>query len=414
MVTSNEHDLQDLMSKFPQNIRAAQQLLWQERKTDIIEFVVCPKCHSVYSYEDCVITRAGQKESKVCSHVAYPDHPQLRRRKACGTVLLKRIKVKSGYKLIPIKCYPYQPLSHSFTYLVNKEGFLQSCEKWRHRLALIPSTHLSDIYGGRVWRDFGGFLDAPNSFLLTLNIDWFQHRQQCRDVLKATTKSAMRKAESAVGLRYTCLLDLIYFDPVRFTIVDVMHNLFLGTGKHILKLWLSLELLSKLDLAKIESRIGNFSVPGSVGRLPSNISSNHGGFTANQWQSWIVLYSPVVLKGILDKQHYNCWLLFVRACSPLCGRIITYTEIDTADLLLLNFCKKVEQLYGRENCTPNLHLHLHLKQCLLDYGPSHAFWLYSFERYNGLLGSYHTNKKSIEIQIMRKFVDNQRLTGLNI
>ena len=238
------------------------------------------------------------------------------------------------------------------------------------------------------------------------------HRQQCRDVLKATTKSAMRKAESAVGLRYTCLLDLIYFDPVHFTIVDVMHNLFLGTGKHIFKLWLSLELLSKLDLANIESRIGNFSVPGSVGRLPSNISSNHGGFTANQWQSWIVLYSPVVLKGILDKQHYNCWLLFVRACSLLCGRIITYTEIDTADLLLLNFCKKVEQLYGRENCTPNLHLHLHLKQCLLDYGPSHAFWLYSFERYNGLLGSYHTNKKSIEIQIMRKFVDNQRLTGL--
>ena len=138
VVTSNEHDLQDLMPKFPQNIRAAQQLLWQERKTDIIEFVVCPKCHSVYSYEDCVITRAGQKESKVCSHVAYPDHPHLRRRKACGTVLLKRIKVKSGYKLIPIKCYPYQPLSNSFDYLVNEEGFLKSCKKWRHRLALIP------------------------------------------------------------------------------------------------------------------------------------------------------------------------------------------------------------------------------------------------------------------------------------
>lgn len=65
-------------------------------------------------------------------------------------------------------------------------------------------------------------------------------------------------------------------------------------------------------------------------------------------------------------------------------------------------------------CTPNLHLHLHVKQCLMDYGPPHAFLCFSFERYNGILGSYHTNTKSIECQFMRKFLMDQAVQSLNV
>ena len=232
--------------------------------------------------------------------------------------------------------------------------------------------------------------------------------------MKETTKTGMRKAESTLGVRYSVLLSLPYFDPVRFTVVDVMHNLFLGTGKYMFKIWLSMELLTKESLQEMERRISSFTVPNSLGRLPINISSNHGGYTSSQWQSWITLYSPVVLKGLLPNAHYQCWLLFVRACSILSRRIIKDSEVATADLLLLNFCKKFELLYGKDNCTPNLHMHLHIKDCLLDYGPSHALWCYSFERYNGMLGSYHTNRKSVESQIMRKFVNTQLLQSAKV
>lgn len=51
-----------------------------------------------------------------------------------------------------------------------------------------------------------------------------------------------------------------------------------------------------------------------------------------------------------------------------------------------------------------MHLHCHLKSCIEDYGPLHGFWLYAFERYNGILGSAPTNKRSIEIQLMDHFV----------
>ena len=175
------------------------------------------------------------------------------------------------------------------------------------------------------------------------------------------------------------------------------------------KVWLDLGILTLMDLQEIDRKSALFKVPYSIGRLPTNIASNYGGFKAVQWQTWITVYSPVVLKGLIPTGHFQCWLLFVRACSILSKRYLAESDVITADLLLLNFCKVFEELYGSERCTPNLHLHLHLKQCLLDYGPSHAFWCFSFERYNGLLGSFHTNNKSIEQQIMRKFINSQQL-----
>ena len=119
----------------------------------------------------------------------------------------------------------------------------------------------------------------------------------------------------------------------------------------------------------------------------------------------------IFTSGLKRYAHYQCWLLFVRACSLLSRRVISKSDTKTADLLLLNFCKKHQLLYGKETSTPNLHLHLHLKDCLLDYGPSHTFWCFAFERCNGVLGSFHTNKKAPETQIMRKFVNAQKLRG---
>ena len=96
----------------------------------------------------------------------------------------------------------------------------------------------------------------------------------------------------------------------------------------------------------------------------------------------------------LKTQHTNLFLTHLE-------------DVASADLFLITFCKKFEVLYGRDQFKFNMHLHMHLKQCLTDFGPSHSFWCFSFEQFNGLLGSYSTNKKSIEVQVMRKFCTAQ-------
>ena len=59
-----------------------------------------------------------------------------------------------------------------------------------------------------------------------------------------------------------------------------------------------------------------------------------------------------------------------------------------------------------------MHLHAHLKEMILDYGPSQELWLFSFERYNGLLGKQPTNNRAIEPQLMQTFLRDNAATLL--
>ena len=241
-----------------------------------------------------------------------------------------------------------------------------------------------------------------------------QHKSGLEKVRMGHTKTGLQAAESKFGVRYSVLMSLPYYDPVKFTAIDTMHNLLLGTAKHALDVWVQSDVLTKQGLRKLEECLNHFTVPSGMGRLPSRISSCYGAFTANQWKIWVNVYSAVLLKDILPPQNYRCWLLFVRSCSILLSYCVREPDLVTADLLLLQFCREFHMLHGNDCCTFNMHLHLHLKQTILDFGPAHASWCFAFERCNGILGSFHTNKRSIEPQIMRKFSQSQAVHDLNL
>ena len=58
-------------------------------------------------------------------------------------------------------------------------------------------------------------------------------------------------------------------------------------------------------------------------------------------------------------------------------------------------------------------MHGHLKEVLLDFGPVQEFGLFSFERYNGLLGKQPTNNRSIETQLMCRFLSDTAVNNLS-
>lgn len=105
-----------------------------------------------------------------------------------------------------------------------------------------------------------------------------------------------------------------------------------------------------------------------------------------------------------------------RFCHGVYFILLSYNNKDesgSAHSYILRFCRGFENLYGRSLVTPNMHLHTHILECILDYGPVYSFWLFSFERYNGILGVYKTNQRSIEIQLMRKFDSQQCVKDLS-
>jgi len=256
--------------------------------------------------------------------------------------------------------------------------------------------------------DYSGFNDEP-----VLRSEE-QHRDAVKEVQKASTKSSEEKKQSDYGVRYSVLLELAYFDPIRFVAIDFMHNMFLGTAKRCFDIWIDDKILTKQDIKVIENRIELFRLPCDVGRIPSHISAYHGAFTANQWKNWITIYSAVVLKGVLEPQHLQCWLLFVQVCTILCRNILRCTDVESAGLFIKHFCLKFQSLYGDARCTINMHLHTHLVQTFKDFGPPHSTWCFAFERFNGIIGSYHTNRKEIENQLMKKFSQAQKLYNMDL
>ena len=57
--------------------------------------------------------------------------------------------------------------------------------------------------------------------------------------------------------------------------------------------------------------------------------------------------------------------------------LMKQSHVEKSDILLLQFCKKFEILYGKEKCTPNMHnMHCHLKYSILDVGPLYSFWCF--------------------------------------
>ena len=67
--------------------------------------------------------------------------------------------------------------------------------------------------------------------------------------------------EREYGICYTPLIELPYFNPVKQTVVDPMHNLFMGTAMYCLELWIKKKHLFHDYVLKIEEKMSHFTAP---------------------------------------------------------------------------------------------------------------------------------------------------------
>ena len=163
-----------------------------------------------------------------------------------------------------------------------------------------------------------------------------------------------------------------------------MHNLLLGTAKSMMTIWKESGLLSNSSFENIQKQVDLVNLPACIGRIPGKIVHGFSDFTAEQWKTWKTVLSQYVFRDILLKEHYLLWCMFAQACSILYRPNIHVSHLQQADDLLIRFCTHSETLYGKERCTPNMQMHCHLCESVLDVGPVYSFWCFSFERYNGV------------------------------
>lgn len=118
-----------------------------------------------------------------------------------------------------------------------------------------------------------------------------EHIRQAERSKNAPSLAKKNEIYKKFGYKSTALLELDYFEPSKFSVVEPMHNLFLGTAKRFFVHWVENELLTKADLELIGERISELNVTADIGRLPTNIATNYSQFTADEWKNWVLLYS---------------------------------------------------------------------------------------------------------------------------
>ena len=134
--------------------------------------------------------------------------------------------------------------------------------------------------------------------------DWFiqkdsaLYRKNALEWRHCKSDAARKRFVKENSVRWTELLRLQYFDPIRYTIVDPMHCLFLGIAKWIVKrIWIDEGILMQSMLTEIQHMMQNFQIPSNIGRIPGKVNSGDGfsNFTADQWQNFITVYATIVL-----------------------------------------------------------------------------------------------------------------------
>ena len=83
-----------------------------------------------------------------------------------------------------------------------------------------------------------------------------------KDILNAKTPTQLEQITKATGVRYSELLRLPYFSIIRQHVIDAMHNMYLGTSKHVAMVWKDLGILGSSEFEVIQtSSNGNWKNP---------------------------------------------------------------------------------------------------------------------------------------------------------
>ena len=112
--------------RIPRNVMKAKALIGRDGDS-FSKYASCPKCHSIYRLELCVLEHADKTtSSKCCSFVKFPKHPYIRLRAPCNTQLMKRVRTSSGSQYwYPRQMFCYQSIISSLKALLLRPDFIE-------------------------------------------------------------------------------------------------------------------------------------------------------------------------------------------------------------------------------------------------------------------------------------------------
>ena len=228
---------------------------------------------------------------------------------------------------------------------------------------------------------------------------------------------AVRSGLPEFGIKGPSIMSLVpNFDVARGFVPDYMHSVLLGVVRQFVFLWCDSTNSDKpfylgRSLNKVDDALLNAKPPSNIKRLPRSILSRRY-WKASEWRNFLLFYSSIFLRFLLPKDYARHWNLLVYSIFQLTITPITLASITSAELALHKFVQMVQQLYGCEYVTYNVHLLTHLPASVERWGPLWSHSAFFFEDANGKLLKYFHGSRGVTDQIFRSFIGASHLLRL--
>ncbi|XP_071633972.1 uncharacterized protein [Temnothorax longispinosus] len=217
-------------------------------------------------------------------------------------------------------------------------------------------------------------------------------------------REAQRTGEAVFGVKSQTALRLIMPDFVRGMGIDLMHIL-----SGIVKKLMTLHFDSKysrhpfslrLLLPVVDELLLSLHPPKFVHQMMRSLEET-AFWKVSELKTWFFYYSIPVLKQFLRIEYFEHYLKLVTTLSYLNASSISDEMIDTAKELLKQFVRDFEQLYGIEFCSINVHLLLHLADCVRELGLLWAYACFPLEDLNGQILQNIHGTRYVDTQVCK-------------
>jgi hypothetical protein len=164
-----------------------------------------------------------------------------------------------------------------------------------------------------------------------------EHRKRAKQWLNARTNTEQDAWARRHGVKWSVLLELDYWDPTRFVIIDSLHAFWLGVCKSYMKQLRDMKWSASpsKQLKIMQARLDSMRVPADVCRILNKWSANMSGLTGHQIKAFVSCFSIAVYDGFLDETERLLWRELVSASRLLSQTFITEKEIKQVTVVLV-------------------------------------------------------------------------------
>ena len=212
------------------------------------------------------------------------------------------------------------------------------------------------------------------------------------------------------GVKGPSMLSKIgHFDLVNGFVPDFLHCALLGVARQLVSLWFDSTnhehpwyVGQPSKQAIYDDRVKNIVAPKEVRRLPRPITAREH-WKGNEYKTFVLYYSLIIMQGILPQKYLNHFFLFVWSLHKLLGTCISADDLAKVKAALDLFIVQMEELYGVEHCTFNVHQLSHLARSTQMCGPLWAVSTFIFESNNATLKNMIQGTQYVADQVCQTY-----------